>query len=174
MQYNDKFTMKDFFQNKELKNIFPQFTKKDSQKNVFSYEWVEKKVSDYLKRVFNGRKSGEDIIIKGKHKERLKQIKAMKTLIEDMFNNISVITKNIRYNTRLFTPFQSIEQLKEIDDPLKKIAVMEVIFDNLNYNPECLSFNRFRSDIMPNNFYRRQQIWFQKVGYDRRRNYGKN
>ena len=57
MQYNDKFGMRDLFMNKELKSLFPQFTQKDSTKNVFSFEWVEKKVAEYLKAVFNGRMS---------------------------------------------------------------------------------------------------------------------
>lgn len=175
MQFNDNFTMKDFFMNKELKGLFPQFTKKDGLKNVYSFEWVNNKVADYIKKVFGGRKSGEDIIIEGKHKERLKQIKAMKKLIEDMFNNIPAITKNIRYNTRVITPFKSIDQLKEITDPVKKIQIMQIIFDNLNYNPEFLSQDRFSSCSRSLDFFKRQEIWLNSVEYFkiRRNQYGK-
>lgn len=165
MQFNDKFRMKDLFMNKELKGLFPQFSRKDGLKNVYSFEWVEKKVAEYIKSVFNGRITNGEIIIPGKHKERFKEIKAMKSLIEDMFNNIPVITKNIRNDTRLITPFKCIDQLKEITDPMKKIQVMQIIFDNLNYNPEFLSQDRFSSHVKGLDFFKRQEIWLNSVGY---------
>lgn len=176
MQCNNKFTMKDLFMNKELKNLFPQFTKKDGLKNVYSLEWVTKKIEDYLKNVFGGRRSGDEIIIKGKHKDKLKQIKGMQTLIEDMFNNIPAITKNIRKNTKLITPFQCVDQLKQITDPQKKIQVMQIIFDNLNYNPDFQSQNRFSNQGYRLDYLKRQEIWLKSVGYyNRGRNInGKN
>lgn len=176
MQCNNKFTMKDLFMNKELKNLFPQFTKKDGLKNVYSLEWVTKKIEDYLKNVFGGRRSGDEIIIKGKHKDKLKQIKGMQTLIEDMFNNIPAITKNIRKNTKLITPFQCVDQLKQITDPQKKIQVMQIIFDNLNYNPDFQSQNRFSNQDYRLDYLKRQEIWLKSVGYyNRGRNInGKN
>lgn len=165
MQFNNRFSMQDLFMNKELKNIFPQFTKKDGLKNVYSYEWVEKKVADYLKAVFNGRRSGDNIIIKGKFKQKFKEISAMKTLIEEMFNNIPAITKNIRKNTKLITPFQCVDQLKQIKTPQQKIAVMQIVFDNLNYNPDFQSQNRFSSEVKSMSYYKRQEIWLKSVGY---------
>ena len=94
MQFNDKFGMKDLFMNKELKGIIPQFSRKDKLQNVYSFEWVEKKVADYIKSVFGGRKSGDDIIIPGKYKEKFKEIKGMKQVIEDMFNNMPADRKS--------------------------------------------------------------------------------
>lgn len=169
MQFNDKFRMKDLFINEEFKNIFPQFTEKDGLKNVYSFEWINKKVKDYLKNAFNGRMVGDEIIIKGKFKEKFKQIKGMQTLIEDLFNNIPAITKNIRKNAKLITPFQCKSQLKEITDPQKKIQVMQIIFDNLNYNPDFQSQGRFRSEFLSSNYFKRQQIWLEAVGYNNKR-----
>ena len=166
MQFNNKFRMKDLFMDKELKGLFPQFTKKDGLKNVYSFEWINKKVEDYLKNVFGGRKSGDQIVIKGKFKEKFKQIKGMQALIEDMFNNIPAITKNISKNTKLITPFQCKDQLKEITDPQKKIQVMQIIFDNLNYNPDFQSQGRFRSEFLSSNYLKRQQLWLNAVGYN--------
>jgi len=176
VQFNDKFGLKDLFMNKELKGLFPQFKKKDRLQNVYSFEWIEKKIADYIKSAFNGRKSGDEIIIPGKFKDKFKEIKAMQTMLEDMFNNMPAITKNVRKNTKLITPFQCVEQLKEIQDPRKKIQAMQIVLDNLNYNPDFQSQNRFRSEIMPHDYYRRQQIWMKTVGYNnKRRNYnGKN
>ncbi len=170
MQFNEKFGMKDLFMNRELRGVFPQFTKKDRLQNVYSFEWVDKKVAEYLKNVFGGRKSGDSIVIPGKFKEKFKQIKAMKTMLEDMFNNMPAITKNIRHNTKLITPFQSISQLKEIQTLEQKVAVMQIVLDNLNYNPNFKSQDRFRSGIFPNDYYRRQDIWLNSVGwYNKRR-----
>lgn len=176
MQFNDKFGMKDIFMNRELKGIFPQFSNEDKLKNVYNFEWIENKVAEYLKEVFNGRISNGEIIIPGKFKQKFKEIKAMKTMLEDMFNNMPAITKNVRRNTKLITPFQCVEQLKEIQDPRKKIQAMQIVLDNLNYNPDFKSQDRFRSEIMPNDYFRRQQIWKDTVGYyNKRRNYnGKN
>ena len=170
MQYNNKFGMQDLFMNKELKNLFPQFSKKDGLKNVYTFEWVEKKVADYIKSVFGGKKSGDEIIIPGKFKDKFKAIKNMKGLIEDMFNNIPAITKNVRKNTKLLTPFQSIDQLKSIQEPDKKIKVMQIVFDNLNYNPDFESENRFGNvKIKSKDFAKRQEKWMEMVGYNNKR-----
>lgn len=169
MKFNNRFTMQDLFMNKELKGLFPQFTKKDKLQNVYSFDWVDKKVAEYIKSVFNGRIKNGEVIIKGKHKERFKQIKAMQGLIEDMFNNMPAITKNIRKNTRLITPFQCVDQLKNIKDPVKKMEVMQIIFDNLNYNPDFQSQNRFRNSSLFNSYYKQQTMWMKMVGYDKRR-----
>lgn len=169
MQYNDKFSMQDLFMNKELKKLFPQFTKKDGLKNVYSYEWIDKKVEEYLKNAFGGRKSGDEIIIKGKFKERFKQIKGMQTMIEDLFNNMPAITKNIRWNTKLITPFQCVDQLKNITDPQKKIQAMQIVIENLTYNPDFQSQNRFRSEIKSLSYYQRQDLWLKSVGYYNKR-----
>lgn len=171
MQYNDKFGMRDLFMNKDLKGLFPQFTRKDKLQNVYSYEWIENKVAQYIKSAFNGRMSGGEIIIHGKYKATFKQISGMKKIIEDMFNNMPAITKNIRKNTKLITPFQCVDQLKEITDPQKKIAVMQIVFDNLNYNPDFKSENRFSTELNPNKFLKKQEAWLKSVGYyDKRRN----
>lgn len=164
MQYNDKFSMKDLFMNKELKKIFPQFTKKEGLKNVYSFAWIDKKVEEYLKNVFNGRRSGDEIIIKGKFNERFNQIKGLKEVIENMFNNIPAITKNIRKNTKLITPFQCVDQLKEITDPVKKIQIMEVIFNNVYYNDD-FHYNGYKDK----NFEERKTKWLKSVGYYNKR-----
>lgn len=165
MQFNDKFTMKDIFMNKELKGLFPQFTKKDKLQNVYSFEWIKGKVVSYIKSVFNGRVSNGEIIISGKFKEKFKQIKALEKVIEEMFNNMPAITKNIRKNTKLITPFHSVEQLKQISDPGKKVMALQIVFDNLNYNPEFQSQNRFSATVFTNNYFKRQSIWLNAVGY---------
>ncbi len=169
MKFNNRFTMQDLFMNKELKGLFPQFTKKDKLQNVYSFEWVDKKVAEYIKSVFNGRIKNGEVIIKGKHKERYKQIKAMQGLIENLFNNMPAITKNIRKNTRLVTPFQCVDQLKNIQDPVKKMEALQIVFDNLNFNPDFQSQNRFSNNTIFNSYYKQQTMWMKMVGYDKRR-----
>ncbi len=165
MQYNDKFTMKDLFMNKELTSLFPQFTKQDRLQNVYSFEWVEKKVAEYIGSVFGGTYTNGELVIGGKFNERFKQISAMKGLIENMFNNMPAITKNIRKDTPVLLPFQSVDQMKEISDPIDKLRVMQIVFDNLNYNPEFQSQDRFSNKNFNDNYFKRQQMWLKSVGY---------
>lgn len=169
MRYHQKFTMKDFFMNTELKGIFPQFTKKDKLQNVYSFEWVDKKVAEYIKAVFNGKIVNGEVIIIGKHEQRLRQIKLMQTIIEDLFNKMPTITKNLRKNTKLFTPFQCVDQLKIIQDPIKKIEVMQIVFDNLNYNPDFQSKNELNNQVCTNEYFKRQTLWMKIVGLNNRR-----
>lgn len=167
MQFNEKFGMKDLFMNKELKGIFPQFNKKDRLQNVYSFQWVENKIAQYIKQVFNGYIRNGDVYVRGKYRQTYKEIKAMKQVLEDMFNNMPAITKNIRKNTKLITPFQCVDQLKEIQDPKKKLMAMQIVFDNLNYNPDFQSQNRFSTLATRTDYFKRQQIWMQAVGYDK-------
>jgi len=163
MQFNDKFGMQDLFMNKELKGLFPQFTKKDKLQNVYSFEWVENKVANYIKSVFNGRMVGGEIIINGKFKDKFKEISAMKQLIENMFNNMPTITKNMRHNTRLLTPFQCVDQLKEIQDPKGKMIAMQIVFDNLMYN-DNFKYNGVKGI----DYDKRKKAWKNSVGLKRR------
>lgn len=170
MQFNEYFSMKDLFMNKELKGLFPQFTQADRLQNVYSFDWVDKKVAEYINEVFNGKIIDGVIIINGKFKQKFKEISAIQQVIEDLFNNMPAITKNIRSNTSLITPFQCIQQLKEIQEPLQKVMVMQIVFDNLNYNPACKSEDRFSSGFLENDYYKRQALWLKNVGfYNKRR-----
>lgn len=169
MRYNNRFTMKDLFMNIQLKGIFPQFSKKEQMQSIYSFEWMEKKVAEYIKSVFNGKIINGEVIIKGKYKERLKQIKGMQSLIEGLFTNMPLITQNLRKNSKLITPFQCVDQLKNITDPIKKIQVMQIIFDNLNYNPDFQSQNGFKKEYMTYDYLKRQSMWMKMVGLDKRR-----
>ena len=161
MKCNDRFSMKDLFMNKELKGVFPQFTKKETMQKNINMEQIEKKVASYIKSVFNGRMSGGEIIIKGKYKEKFKQIKALVPTLESMFDNYSKITENIRNNARLITPFFSVEQLKAFEDPKKKLMAMQIVLDNILYNPEFQKNNQ----PVSNEYLKRQQKWLKSVGY---------
>lgn len=168
MQFNNKFSMKDLFMNKELKHLFPQFTKREELKNVYSFSWVDKKITNYLKAALNGRMRNGDIVVNGKYKEKFNEVKSLKEVLEGLFNNMPSITKNIRKNTKLFTPFQSIDQLKQISSLRKKLQIMQIIFDNINYNPDFQSENRI-TQSKDKVYLRKQQHWLKSVGYYQKR-----
>lgn len=165
MQFNNNLTMKDLFMNKELKNIFPQFSERDKLQNVYSFEFVEHKVREYIKNVFNGSYYKGNILVYSKFKLVLKTLKDIKGIIEDTWNNISSITKNIRRNTRVYTPFSCIDEIKSIGTIDGKIMAMQIVLNNLNYNPECASQNRFSSTYFQSDYLFRQAMWMKAVGY---------
>ena len=83
--YNDRISMKDLFQNKELSNILPQF-KDEDLKNVQSFDWVNDKVKQYIQNALNAEIEGEEIIVKGKKSNVLQSLQRMKYTLEAFFN----------------------------------------------------------------------------------------
>ncbi len=167
MQFNDKFTMRDLFTNRDLKHIFPQFNQHDPLQNVYSFAWFEKKIANYLKDTFNGRinrdtTNGYTIRIQGKFKQRFAEIKALQGVIEVMFNNIPSFTKGLRQDTKVILPFQSLEQIKTLDTERAKIQVMQIVFDNIQYNPDF--GNQYK--LMYGDYYKKQMTWLKTVGYE--------
>lgn len=159
MQYSNKFTMQDLFQNRKLANILPQFYKRDGLKNVYSFQWVEEKVKSYVKSVLRAKIVGEELIVRGKHREKIKEIRRLKTVIESMFNAMPSITKNIRRNTRLLLPIESVEEFKQVKTMEGKLQVMEWIVENIKYNPEFQTKQKSTSLYI-----KEQKRWMKKVG----------
>lgn len=159
MQYSNKITMQELFQNRKLANILPQFYKRDGLKNVYSFQWVEEKVKSYVKSVLRAKIVGEELIVRGKHRERIKEIRRLKTVIESMFNAMPSITKNIRRNTRLLLPIESVEEFKQVKTMEGKLQVMEWILENIKYNPNFQTKNK----ITPL-YIKEQRRWMKKVG----------
>lgn len=159
MQYSNKITMQELFQNRKLANILPQFYKRDGLKNVYSYKWVEEKVKSYVKSVLRAKIVGEELIVRGKHREKIKEIRRLKTVIESMFNAMPSITKNIRRNTRLLLPIESVEEFKQVKTMEGKLQVMEWILENIKYNPDFQTKNK----ITPL-YIKEQRRWMKKVG----------
>lgn len=159
MQYSNKFTMQDLFQNRKLANILPQFYKRDGLKNVYSFQWVEEKVKSYVKSVLRAKIVGEELIVRGKHREKIKEIRRLKTVIESMFNTMPSITKNIRRNTRLLLPIESVEEFKQVKTMEGKLQVMEWIVENIKYNPEFQTKQKSTSLYI-----KEQKRWMKKVG----------
>lgn len=164
-QYNTQFKMQDLLMNPQLANVFPQFDKNKPLQNVYSFAEVEKKVLEYLKSAFNGEITGSgELIVNGKKKSILRQVRALQTTIEAFFNSMPSIAKNLRSNTKLYTPFASLKQLEELKDPQKKLAAITAIMENIQYNSNFNSQNSLPSQS-PIPFQKRQEAWKKKVGY---------
>ncbi len=168
MQLNNKIRMKDLFQNPQLAKVFPQFTKEDKLQNVYSFNWVDKKVKDYLKHCLNAQITSSGLVVYGKKERVLQDVKMMKWTIEAFFNNLPSITKNIRRNTALYMPFRDLKQIQGLQTQDQKLAVLNIVLDNLNYNPDFASLNTVKVFNTNLSFFQRQSLWMRRVGYRRK------
>lgn len=169
MKYNNNFKMQDFFQNPQMANVFPQFEKGEKLQNVYSFEWINKKVKDYLKNALNAQDNGNGLLVFGKHNKVLKDLQLMKWTIEAFINNIPSVTKNIRKNTSLYTPFTNLSQLSSVTDERQKLAIMNIILDNINYNPDFETKNSVQVYGTTKSYQQRQEEWMKKVNYKDKR-----
>lgn len=168
--YNDRISMKDLFQNKELSNILPQF-KDEDLKNVQSFDWVNDKVKEYIKNALNAEIDGEEIIVKGKKSNVLQSLQRMKYTLEAFFNAMPSIVKNIRKNTKLYLPYSNLAQIKGLRTDEQKIRFLNSVLDNVNYNPDFRSLDDRNIDIYNSGvpFEKRQAQWAEIVGYWRKK-----
>ena len=167
--FNNRITMKELFQNKEMANILPQFEDKDL-KNVQSFGWVNDKVKEYIKNALNAEIDGEEIVVKGKKSNVLQSLQRMKYTLEAFFNAMPSIVKNIRKNTKLYLPY-NLAQIKALKDERQKVILLNSILDNVNYNPDFRSLGEPNIDIYSSgvSFEKRQAQWAEMVGYWRKR-----
>ncbi len=168
--YNDRISMKDLFQNKELSNILPQF-KDEDLKNVQSFDWVNDKVKQYIQNALNAEIEGEEIIVKGKKSNVLQSLQRMKYTLEAFFNAMPSIVKNIRKNTKLYLPYSNLAQIKGLRTDEQKIKFLNSVLDNVNYNPDFRSLDDRNIDIYNSGvpFEKRQAQWAEIVGYWRKK-----
>ena len=167
--YNNRISMKDLFQNKELSNILPQF-KDEDLKNVQSFDWVNDKIKEYIKNALNAEIDGDEIIVNGKKSNVLQSLQRMKYTLEAFFNAMPSIVKNIRKDTKLYLPYSNLAQIKSLKDEKQKIFLLNSILDNVNYNPDFRSLDDRNIDIYNSGvpFVKRQAQWAEIVGYWRK------
>lgn len=167
MQYNDRLTMKELFQNRELASVLPQFTQREKLQNVYSIERIVTKIRQYIRRAFNGRYVDGKIIIKGDAKRRIQDIQNLKTILEAMYNNMPSIASNLRQNKRLITPFISVQQLKEYRTTSDKLEATRIIFENILYNPNMQSRYRQKKQALDRVYQQKQAEWMHKVNFNK-------
>ena len=166
-QYNDRFTMQDFLSNPKLKNIFPQFGRGKPLQNVYSNAEIERRVMIYLQGYLGGRQIGDnELVVAGKHSDVLARTRQLRTTIETFFNSMPTLVKNLRSDTPLYTPFASISQLSKMKDVEQKFDAMQVILDNVMYNP---AFRNNDASLKNSSDYRRrQEDWIKRVNWRER------
>lgn len=165
--FSNNIGMKDLFQNPDMAKIFPQFGPDDKLQNVYSFDWVDRKVKEYLVNALGAKEEGGGLIVQGKKSNVIKDVKSIKWTIESFFNNLPSIVKNVRRNTKVYTPFSNINQIKKINTNEQKLAMLNIILDNLNYNPDLKSLGNIPVYGTNMNFYERQSLWVKRVGYRR-------
>lgn len=165
MAWNNNFTMQDLFMNPALKNVVPQFGRREPVQQVYSFAEQKRQVKEYLRGLLSAIESGEILKVKGQQPDILERVREAKTTIEQLFNSMPSIAKNLRANTRVYLPFATSEQIRNISTPDGKVAVLRAIIDNVNFNPNFKSLDTITRDMPPMNFYRLQSKWMREVGY---------
>lgn len=165
MAWNNNFTMRDLFANSTMKGVLPQFGGQEPVHQVYSFAEQKRQVKEYLRGLLSATKSGETLRVKGNQPEVLKQVQQAKTTIEQFFNAMPSIAKNLRANTRVYMPFATISQMQDITTPEGKITALRAIIDNVNFNPNFKSLDSITKDIPQMNFYQEQAKWLREVGY---------
>lgn len=157
--------LRDLLQNRALASVLPQFPKSMPLQNVYSYAKVEEMVAKYITKLLPKSKyDGEgEIIARGKHETVLKQVRNAVPMIETFFNSTPSIVKNIRRNTKLYLPYNTIGQMEGIKATEDKLKLMQEILENITYNPD---FNTVQS--IDKTYARLQAQWKKKVGYKER------
>lgn len=163
MKYKAKYTLQDFFMNKSLSGIFPQFTKSDLSNKLNQNEIVDK-IAKFYSDSLGGKIDGRTITVDGTKSEILQRAEALKSVAERMFENATLVQANLKKNnkTKLYTSVQNIKQVRIMNDN-QLLALLEEIMDNLSYND---SFEREGRDKTNSPFYQLRQLkWQSKVGY---------
>ena len=108
-----------------------------------------------------------DLKVKGKHEEILRRVEAASRTIEQMFNSMPSLSKNLRANTRVYLPFATQQQMADLTDFDSKIEVLRAILQNCEYNDNFRSQGRLARDLqIPNmNFAEEQRRWKKTVGW---------
>ncbi|MCM1368282.1 MAG: hypothetical protein NC184_05700 [Roseburia sp.] len=157
--------MQDFFCNKRLSGIVPQFDKRDLERGEISDYKIYTRCRGVINGFLNGVITANGIAVSDKSSATVTRIvTACKSVLEAMFNNSASLLQNIRDNRRVYTTAASVSQIAELDDPSKKLKFLNEILDNINYNPEFNSQNSVRS-YSTKPYQERQKAWARRVGY---------
>ncbi len=106
--------MGDLFRNPKMAKVLPQFGDNQPLQNVYSFAEIDRRVREHLQKTFGARKTADGLTIKGKFAEVFSQVKDLATTLENFFNSIPAITKNIRSNTKVYLPYASVQQMADI------------------------------------------------------------
>jgi len=159
--YYSKLTLKDLFADSSLAHILPQVDKnKQNTKSEYSHAEVLEQVSNYLKNTFGGSLLADGtIVVKGNYKAILRQIRGLQSTLEQLFNSMPNIAKNINNNEKLYlSATNKNEIISKVKTPDQKKNLIQEILDNLNYNHRFNSLNTVASDeAMP--FIQRMDKW---------------
>lgn len=168
MAWNNNFTMQDLFMNPAMKGVVPQFGRREPVQQVYSFAEQKRQVREHLRGLLKASKTQDgDLKVKGKHEEILRRVEAASRTIEQMFNSMPSLSKNLRANTRVYLPFATQQQMADLTDFDSKIEVLRAILQNCEYNDNFRSQGRLARDLqIPNmNFAEEQRRWKKTVGW---------
>lgn len=166
MRYR-QYGARDLFMNDKLAHIFPQFSKDEQLRNVYSFAETEKRVQNYLVGALNGTVTAEgEIVVNGQHRVILNRVRQLQPLIEGLFNNMPKIVRAVRQNTSLYLPYATKKQIEDIRTPAAKTQALKEIIDNLQYNSDIGALNSVKKE-QPERFAKNKKAWETRVGHRR-------
>lgn len=168
MAWNNNFTMQDLFMNPALKNVVPQFGRREPVQQVYSFAEQTRQIKEHLRGLLKATKTVDgDLRVKGEHAEVMRKVEMARTTIEQMFNSMPSLSKNLHANTRVYLPYATQQQMADMTDFESKIAVLRAILQNCEYNDNFKSQGRLTRDLqIPNaNYTEAQRRWKKTVGW---------
>ena len=166
MRYR-QYGARDLFMNDKLAHIFPQFSKDEQLRNVYSFAETEKRVQNYLVGALNGTVTAAgEIVVNGQHRTILSRVRQLQPLIEGLFNNMPKIVRAVRQNTSLYLPYATKKQIENIKTPAAKTQALKEIVDYLQYNSDIGALNSIKKEP-PERFAQNKKRWETKVNHRR-------
>lgn len=153
--------------NPKLEGVFPQFSKGDTLKNVYSFAETEARVQKYLAGALGGTVTAKgELVVKGQHQSILNRVRQLQPLIEGLFDNMPKVIAAIRRNTPLYLPYATKKQIEDIKTPAQKQRALKQVLDNLQYNMELGALNSIKKEP-PERFAQNKKRWETKVNHRR-------
>jgi enolase len=163
--YNNNFTLADLMMNPRMKGIFPQFGVNTPVQQVYSFAEQTRQVKEHLRGLIKASKAANgDLIVRGDHPQVMARIESAKAAIEQLFNAMPSISKNLKSGTKLYMPYATKEQMKGLTDFDAKITALQAVVDNINFNPNFKTTEKtIERNIPSKNFRDEQRKWQQRV-----------
>lgn len=160
--WNNNFTLSDLMMNPKMKGVFPQFGKSQPVLQVYSFAEQTRQVKEHLRGLLKATKaSSGELRVKGTQSEVMTRVNAAKATIEQLFNSMPSISKNLRSGAKLYMPFATHEQVHNLTDFDAKLTALQAVVDNIKYNPDYANRSQVRQTAA---FGSEQKKWQEKVG----------
>ncbi len=159
MSYSNKFTMKDIFMNGNLKGKFPQFNRRDLEKNNIDDSRIFDECRTLVCNYLGGKIKGDRIVCSDKSDRKVQTILMVcKQVFETIYDNYDSLRRSIKQNKKLYISAHNMDEFKSMDAN-KFATIIHEVNENMLYNPN------FSGELKEPTLRRKQLAWKRKVGF---------